>query len=59
MAIRKALGGALIRLAHSIYRPTVTVHPMDAHVDRMVREWNNSAMSEQEYMQRLHSRGWN
>ncbi len=59
MNIRKTLGGALVRLAQRIYRPTVTVHPMDAHVDRMVREWNNSAMSEQEYMQRLHSRGWN
>lgn len=56
--IRKALAGALIRLAHRIYRPHVTVHPMDAHVDRMVREWSNSAMSEQEYLQRLHSRGW-
>lgn len=59
MTVRRILAGALIRLAHRIYRPTVTAHPMDAHVDRMVREWNNSAMSEQEYMQRLHSRGWN
>lgn len=64
MAIRKALGGALIRLGRRIARPTVTVEPMrfrdDVDMHALIGDLNRmSRVYAQDYLQRRESRGWN
>ena len=64
MNVRKALGGALIRLGRRIARPTVTVEPLrfrdDVDMHALIGDLNHmSRVYAQDYLQRRESRGWN
>ena len=66
MALRKSLAGALIRLAHRVYRPRVNEDQSSIYFDPWpeiaetmadLQRWQLA--SAQEYLQRRESRGWN